>query len=72
MPRQKLVSDAAKSSVLYLDETEYKYAIDGMMAQGIEHAEAVETLKVGMRQANGRAVPHELSEYALHSMVAMA
>jgi len=72
MPRKKLVSDAEKSSVLYLDKTEYKYAIDGMMAQGIEHAEAVETLKVGMRQANGRVAPLQLSVFELQAMAAMA
>lgn len=60
MPRKKVVSAAMQSSVLYLDKAEYKASIDGLMAQGLEHADAVDTLKVGIRQANGKPVAMQL------------
>jgi hypothetical protein len=61
MPRKKVVSAAMQSSVLYLDKEQYKASIDGLMAQGIEHADAVDTLKIGIRQANGKPVPMQLT-----------
>lgn len=51
---------AMEKSPLYLSKDKYKECIDGLMAQGLEHKDAVETLKVGLRQANGRPVPLEL------------
>lgn len=48
------------TSFLYLDKEVYKASIDGLMAQGLDREDAVETLKVGIRQANGRPVPPEL------------
>jgi hypothetical protein len=60
MPRKKVVSAAMQSSVLYLDKDQYKASIDGLMAQGLEHADAVDTLKIGIRQANGKPVPMQL------------
>jgi hypothetical protein len=50
----------AKGSGLFLDNDVYAACIDGLMDQGLDHKEAVETLRVGMRQANGRPVPLEL------------
>ncbi|KWU19195.1 hypothetical protein [Burkholderia cenocepacia] len=51
---------SASGSGLYLDKDVYSACIDGLMDQGLDHKEAVETLRVGMRQANGRPVPLEL------------
>lgn len=48
------------NSGLYLDNDVYAACIDGLRDQGIDHKEAVETLRIGMRQANGRPVPLEL------------
>lgn len=48
------------NSGLYLDNDVYAACIDGLQDQGIDHKEAVETLRIGMRQANGRPVPLEL------------
>lgn len=50
---------AAKGK-LYLAKDTYKAMIAGLMDQGLEHADAVETLKVGMREANGIPVPSHL------------
>lgn len=50
---------AAKSAV-FMDPDTYKAHIDGMMAQGLDRADAVDTLKVGIREANGFAVPKQL------------
>jgi hypothetical protein len=72
MPRQKIVSPAAQASVLYMDKTQYKAAIDSLMAQGLEHADAVDTLKVGIRQANGRPVPLQLLASAMSGDFAAA
>lgn len=60
MPRKNVVSAAMQSSVLYIDKEQYKASIDGLMAQGLEHADAVDTLKIGIRQANGKPVPLQL------------
>ncbi|MNR71419.1 hypothetical protein D3C71_20340 [compost metagenome] len=51
---------ARENSPLFMAKDEYKHCIDGLMAQGLEHRDAVDTLKVGLRQANGRPVPLEL------------
>lgn len=48
------------NSPLYLSKPEYDACIEGMMAQGLDRDDAVQTLKVGIRQANGRPVPPEL------------
>lgn len=53
-----------KNSVLYMDKAAYKASIDSLMAQGLDREDAVETLKVGLRQANGRPVPEELLQAA--------
>lgn len=50
----------ATKSGLYLPKEEYDAAIDGLMAQGLDREDAVLTLRVGIRQANGRPVPDEL------------
>lgn len=50
-----------KNSVLYMDKETYKASIDALMEQGLDREDAVETLKVGIRQANGRPVPPELT-----------
>lgn len=47
-------------SILFLAKEEYNACIDGMMAQGLDREDAIETLKVGIRQANGRPVPPDL------------
>lgn len=47
-------------SGLFLEKDVYAACIDGLMDQGLDHKEAVETLRIGMRQANGRPVPLEL------------
>jgi len=60
MSRKKVVTPAMQSSALYIDKDQYKASIDGLMAQGLEHADAVDTLKVGIRQANGKPVPMQL------------
>lgn len=52
--RSKIVTDPHG---LFLAPAAYKAAIDGLMDQGLDHPDAVATLKVGMRQANGRPVP---------------
>ena len=53
----RTASSKAASSPLYLPRDVYKASIDGLRAQGLEHADAVDTLKVGLRQANGYPVP---------------
>lgn len=50
----------SNSSTLFLDKESYKTCIDGMMGQGLDREDAIETLKVGIRQANGRPVPANL------------
>lgn len=47
-------------SGLYIPRTEYKRAIEGLQAQGLDHSDAVATLRLGTRQANGRPIPLEL------------
>jgi hypothetical protein len=48
------------NSPLFLEKDAYKALIGGLMDQGLDHADAVETIKVGMRQANGIPVPMAL------------
>lgn len=55
---------AVIKSPLYLAKDTYKELIAGLMDQGLEHADAVETIKVGLREANGIPVPQALR----HSM----
>ena len=53
-------SKVIPKSPLYLDNDEYNACMEGLMSQGIDREDAIETLKVGIRQANGRPVPLEL------------
>lgn len=46
----------SRESATYLPRHEYKACIDGLMGQGLDHADAVDTLKIGLRQANGLPV----------------
>lgn len=50
----------SNSSTLFMDKESYKACIDGLMGQGLDREDAIETLKVGIRQANGRPVPPDL------------
>ena len=43
-----------KSSKPYKGKSRFGEMLDGIKAQGIDHEDAVETLRVGLRQANGR------------------
>lgn len=55
------------TSNLFLEKTEYKRVIEGLRAQGLDHDDAVLTLKVGLRQANGQPIPLGLqTELAEH------
>lgn len=58
--KKRVTPQQNSTSALFLSKDDYKACIDGLMGQGIEHGDAVETLKVGLRQANGRPVPYEL------------
>lgn len=58
--RAKPDKTPARKSMLYLGRDEYKATIDALVAQGLEREDAVLTLRVGIRQANGRPVPAEL------------
>ncbi len=55
---------SAGQSTLFLNKDTYNACIDGLMGQGLDREDAVETLKVGIRQANGRPVPLELMRNA--------
>lgn len=55
--KPKAPKKAAAVSPLYLDKATYKSNVDGLMGQGLDHQDAVETLRVGLRQANGRPLP---------------
>lgn len=46
-------------SSLYMDKETYKRCIEGLTAQGLDQKDAVATLSVGLREANGRPVPLE-------------
>ena len=66
MPRAKsTMSSASKAtsqkSSLYMSRTQYKATIQGLRDQGLDHTDAVETLKVGIREANGKPVPLSLA-----------
>jgi hypothetical protein len=56
MPRTVHVKDSASrksgkaDSVLFMPREDYKACIDGLLSQGIDRNEAVETLKLGMRE----------------------
>ena len=43
-----------KNSKPFKSKSRFGEMLDGIKAQGIEHEDAVETLMVGLRQANGR------------------
>lgn len=47
----------APNSAIFLEKDAYKALVAGLMDQGLEHGDAVDTLKVGLRQANGIPVP---------------
>jgi hypothetical protein len=76
-PAKKATSRAKKGadkpkSILYMEKNAYKALIQGLKDQGIEHDDAVETLKVGMREANGIPVPQALRMSAGTAMAAAA
>lgn len=50
----------APNSAIFLEKDAYKALVAGLMDQGLEHGDAVDTLKVGLRQANGIPVPMTL------------
>ena len=50
----------APNSAIFLEKDTYKALVAGLMDQGLEHGDAVDTLKVGLRQANGIPVPMTL------------
>lgn len=58
MPRKSAAASRAakKPSSGLLPLPQYKALIEGLMSQGLPHADAVETLSAGLRQANGRPV----------------
>lgn len=58
--RTKKVKKSLFKSVLFIPRDEYNLCIEGMLAQGLDRTDAITTLRVGIRQANGRAVPAEL------------
>lgn len=60
MPKTKAPRTAKATSNLYMDKATYKAAIQGLRDQGLEHDDAVLTLKVGIREANGKPVPDYL------------
>ncbi len=51
---------APGTNPLYMDKEEYNATIQGLVDQGLDREDAVLTLKVGMRQANGKPLPQEL------------
>lgn len=59
-PKAPAKSAAASSPTVFLHKEAYKACMDGLLAQGLDREDAIETLKVGIRQANGRPVPPEL------------
>jgi hypothetical protein len=59
--RKKVANFAGVNSAIFLPRDEYKRHIDGLMAQGLDREDAIHTLKVGIREANGRTVPANLS-----------
>ena len=58
--RKKAVKAVVLNSAIFLPRDEYKAHIDGLMAEGLDREDAIHTLKVGIREANGRPVPREL------------
>lgn len=58
--RKKAVKPAVLNSAIFLPRDEYKAHIDGLMAEGLDREDAIHTLKVGIREANGRPVPRDL------------
>ncbi len=56
----KRSTPAPGSNPLYMDKEEYNATIQGLVDQGLDREDAVLTLKVGMRQANGKPLPQEL------------
>ena len=59
-PRKAAAKKAPPKGRLYFTKESYKEMVAGIMDQGIDHADAVETLKVGLRQANGIPVSAHL------------
>lgn len=54
--------NSKKSDAVLLPYAAYAAAIDGLKSQGLDQADAVATLRVGLREANGRPVPPALRE----------
>lgn len=50
----------AASSAVFLAQDEYKRHIEGLMSQGIDRADAVDTMKIGIREANGLRISAQL------------
>lgn len=61
MIRRKMPKKQQKSK-LFLDKKEYNECIEGLMAQGLDRKEAIETLSIGLRQANGIPVKDTSAE----------
>jgi hypothetical protein len=59
--KKKAKAVKAPNSAIFLEKDDYKALIAGLMDQGIEHGDAVDTIKVGLRQANGIPVPMTLT-----------
>jgi hypothetical protein len=58
--RKTAAKKAPAKGRLYFTKDAYKEMVAGLMDQDIDHADAVETLKVGLRQANGIPVSAHL------------
>jgi hypothetical protein len=56
-PPKPRVPNKPKTAMLPLPQ--YKSLIEGLMSQGLPHADAVETLRAGLREANGRPARQE-------------
>jgi hypothetical protein len=52
-------SNASKPKSGLLPLPQYKSLIEGLMSQGLPHADAVATLSAGLQQANGRPARQE-------------
>jgi hypothetical protein len=70
--KAKSTKKAKPTGHLYFDKSTYKEFIAGLMDQGLDHADAVETLKVGLRQANGIPVPAMLLNSSFDAHAASA
>lgn len=51
---------AKKVGKAFMPKAQYSEMVKGLMDQGLDRDDAIQTLKVGLRQANGLPVPQEL------------